>query len=184
MDILEKSEIEEIIIQALGHEERRNILKIIEASERGVTYTSILGETGLDTGHLNYHLRNLEGLIERDDDRIYRLTPLGSKALRLLVGIDKEINGEVSKYVKTAKSSQESYFHPLVKLILVLFAIGSGFVFLGSLVVIFNARTIAGNATILAMFTALISGTATYYLLKSIRTVPKFVKNWEKKVLE
>jgi predicted transcriptional regulator len=77
MDISPKTEVEEVVLQALGHEERRNILKIIGASTDGVTYSSILGETGLDTGHLNYHLRGLEGLIEKDDDKIYKLTPLG-----------------------------------------------------------------------------------------------------------
>ena len=60
-----RDEIEDIILQALSHKERRGILKIIGATQEGVTYSSILGETELNTGHLNYHLRSLEGLIEK-----------------------------------------------------------------------------------------------------------------------
>jgi predicted transcriptional regulator len=183
MDKPLKTEVEEVVLQALGHEERRNILKIIGASSEGVTYSSILGETGLDTGHLNYHMRGLEGLIEKDDDRIYQLTPLGLKALRLLKGIDDDVNGDVSKYIKSAKSSQRSLLHPLVKLVLLVFTIGAGIVFLGSIILLVNVHG-AQNATILALFTGSISGVTLYYLLKSFRTVPKFVRKWEKKILE
>ena len=44
------SEIEDVIMQALTHRERRNILKIIDHSDSGVVYSGILGETGLSTG--------------------------------------------------------------------------------------------------------------------------------------
>ena len=64
-----RNEAEEIIVQAIGHSDRRNILRIIVATQDGVTYSSILGETEMNTGHLNYHLRNLEGLIEKQDLR-------------------------------------------------------------------------------------------------------------------
>ncbi|MBD3173428.1 hypothetical protein GF326_13275 [Candidatus Bathyarchaeota archaeon] len=180
----DKNEAEEVIIQALGHEERRNILKIIRASDEGVIYSGILGETNLDTGHLNYHLRNLEGLIKKGDDRIYTLTPLGEKALRLLNGIDTEINGDVTEYIKSAKSNQKSLLHPLIKLILIIFTIGTGITFLGSIIVLVNVRTIAANASLLALITAGISGVVLYYLLKIFRTVPEFVRRWEKKVLD
>ena len=73
-----REEVEDVIIQALGHRERRNILKIIHSAENGASYSEILGELSLNTGRMNYHLRQLEGLIERDDQRRYRLTPLGS----------------------------------------------------------------------------------------------------------
>ncbi len=70
-------EAEEIILQGIGHEERRNILKIIGSSPEGVIYSEILNELQLNTGKLNYHLKLLEGLIERDNDRHYRLSKLG-----------------------------------------------------------------------------------------------------------
>lgn len=180
----DKNEVEEVIIQALGHEERRNILKIIGASEDGVIYSSIMGETNLDTGHLNYHLRNLEDLFTKGEDRIYTLTPLGEKALRLLNGIDTEMNGEITEYLKSAKNSQKSLLHPLIKLILIIFTIGAVVTFLGSIIVIINVRTIAANASLLALITAGISGVVLYYLLKIFRSVPEFVRHWEKKVLD
>ena len=77
-----RKEVEGIILQAIGHGDRRTIIRIIGANPDGVTYSSILGETELNTGHLNYHLRNLDGLIEKRDDKLYRLTPLGHKAWR------------------------------------------------------------------------------------------------------
>jgi len=40
-----RDEIEDIILQALSHKERRGILKIIGATQGGVTDSSILGET-------------------------------------------------------------------------------------------------------------------------------------------
>lgn len=76
-----KEEIEEIIIQGLNHPERRNILKIISLAKDGSSYSEILGELGLNTGRMNYHLKQLEGLIVRNGDRRYHLTPLGEKAL-------------------------------------------------------------------------------------------------------
>jgi len=39
------SELDDIIIKALGHQERKNILKIIASYPEGVNYTGILGET-------------------------------------------------------------------------------------------------------------------------------------------
>jgi CubicO group peptidase (beta-lactamase class C family) len=67
-------EIEDVIMRALTHRERRNILKIIDYSNGGVVYSGILGETGLSTGRLNYHLKELEGFIEKDEERRYLLT--------------------------------------------------------------------------------------------------------------
>jgi hypothetical protein len=47
------SEVEELILQGIGHEERRNILKIIASSPEGVIYSEILHELHLNTGKLN-----------------------------------------------------------------------------------------------------------------------------------
>ena len=37
--------VEDIIIHAIGHSERRGIIRIIGVNPEGVTYSSILGET-------------------------------------------------------------------------------------------------------------------------------------------
>ncbi|MDH5791792.1 MAG: winged helix-turn-helix domain-containing protein, partial [Candidatus Bathyarchaeota archaeon] len=78
------AEVEEVILQVLNHKERRKILKIIASAPEGVSYSGILGDTGISTGRLNYHLKELAGFIERDEERMYRLTALGKKALGVL----------------------------------------------------------------------------------------------------
>ncbi len=102
-------EIEDVIIQALNHRERRNILKIIESAENGVIYSGILGETGLSTGRLNYHLKELEGFIERDDERRYNLTALGKKAVRILRSIRDDVDESYQDNVTVAKASRRSF---------------------------------------------------------------------------
>ena len=110
-----RNEVENVILQAIGHNERRGIIRIIGANPKGVTYSSILGETELNTGHLNYHLRNLEGLIEKWDDKTYRLTPIGYKALELMNNLSNEIDSEAIQYVERAKGIQDGSIHPFVK---------------------------------------------------------------------
>jgi len=68
-------EVEDMIIQALGHKERREILKIISLNIAGSSYSELMGELGLPTGKLNYQLKQLEGLIEKNEERRYVLTP-------------------------------------------------------------------------------------------------------------
>lgn len=108
------AEIEEIIIQALGHEARRTMLKIINSSEKDASYTELMIELGLSTGKLNYHLRQLEGLVEKNNERRYVLTPLGRKATSLLSSITRNISSDEEKYLKAAQLAQKSILHPLV----------------------------------------------------------------------
>lgn len=109
------AELEEIIIQALGHEARRTMLKIINSSEKGASYTDLMIELGLSTGKLNYHLGQLEGLVEKNEERKYVLTFLGRKAMSLLSSITRNISPDEEKYLKAAQLAQKSVLHPLVK---------------------------------------------------------------------
>jgi predicted transcriptional regulator len=95
-----KDEIEDIIIQGLGHQERRNILKIISLADGGASYSEILGELGLNTGRMNYHLRQLEGLVVRNGDRRYHLTPIGKKALSVLHSMTENLENGYEEYLK------------------------------------------------------------------------------------
>jgi hypothetical protein len=54
-----ENELNDLVIKVLSHQERRRILMIVGSYPEGVKYTGILGETGLSTGRLNYHMRNL-----------------------------------------------------------------------------------------------------------------------------
>ncbi len=98
-----KEDVEELIIQGLGHKERRNILKIISLAPRGAAYSEILGELGLNTGSMNYHLRQLEGLVERNGDRRYHLTPLGKRALTVLGSMTDELENGYEEYLSRAR---------------------------------------------------------------------------------
>jgi hypothetical protein len=108
-------EIEDVIIQGLGHSARRTVLKIVDSTPNGASYTELLGELRLSTGKLNYHLGQLEGLIEKNNERRYVLTPLGKKAIGLLNSIARDVGPEYESYVKTAQRVRTSTLNPLVK---------------------------------------------------------------------
>jgi predicted transcriptional regulator len=104
-------DIEEAIFQGLNNKERRTIVKIIKLAKDGAIYSDILGETGLNSGSLNYHLRQLEGLISKNTQGRYILTPLGEKALRALYSMSEHLENGYEEYLKKAKKTQKrSYF--------------------------------------------------------------------------
>ena len=109
-------EAEEIILQGIGHEERRNILKIIGSDPEGVICSEILNELQLNTGKLNYHLKLLEGLIERDNNRHYRLTKLGMKSIMILNSITEDLDEEEIKLVSSAKTKKDTLVTGVVNL--------------------------------------------------------------------
>lgn len=103
-----REEVEELIIQGLGHQERRNILKIVSLAEGGASCSAILGELGLNTGRMNYHLRQLEGLVVRNGDRKYHLTPLGKKALSVLQSMTENLENGHEEYLNSARTARSS----------------------------------------------------------------------------
>ncbi len=103
-----REDVEELIIQGLGHRERRNILKIISVAPQGAIYSDILGELGLNTGRMNYHLKQLEGLVERNGDRRYRLTPLGKRALTVLGSMTEELENGYEEYLQNVRTPRGS----------------------------------------------------------------------------
>ena len=181
-----RNEAEDVILQAIGHSERRGIIRIIGVNPDGVTYSSILGETELNTGHLNYHLRNLEGLIEKRDDKLYRLTPLGLKALELMNNLSKEIDSDVIQYVETAKSMQDGTIHPFVKGLLYIGIAGIGIVFLASLGLLVMSVT-RGSIAIMEVAISLgmmgFTGVILWVLIGALKTVPEFVRRLERKLM-
>ena len=108
-------QIENIIFQALAHQMRRAILKIIDSGAKSVSYTELLMELGLSTGKLNYHLEQLEGLIEKNEERRYVLTPFGRKALNQLNLVKQEISSDDEKYVRTAELAQKTSLQPDIR---------------------------------------------------------------------
>lgn len=99
-------ELDDLVIKVLGHRERKRILKIIGSYPEGINYTGVLGETGLSTGKLNYHLGELEGFLTRDEDRLYRLGPLGEKAVATLDFINSDIDPVLFESVNTKRAAR------------------------------------------------------------------------------
>jgi hypothetical protein len=105
---MQRDKVEDAVLRALGHGERRRILRIIESNTDGVRYSDILVETELTTSKLNYQLRELDGFIGKEE-QLYVLTELGRKAVGVLdyMGEDMEkidigptVEGERRRYVK------------------------------------------------------------------------------------
>ncbi|MFH1178914.1 MAG: winged helix-turn-helix domain-containing protein [Candidatus Bathyarchaeota archaeon] len=97
--------------KALDHPIRRNILQHL--SDNSQTYTQLLQKLGIESGHLAYHLRNLEGLIEKDEDGYYHLSQDGVEAHNFLIG-EKQIEAPKRNFKMTV-------FLPLLFLVLVIF---------------------------------------------------------------
>ncbi|MDQ1279711.1 MAG: hypothetical protein QG670_973 [Thermoproteota archaeon] len=108
-------QIENVVFQALAHPMRRIILKIIASKPEGVSYSELITELSLSTGKLNYHLEQLGGMIGKNDDRRYILTPFGRKAFNQLNLIKQERSSEDEKYVKIAEASQKSSLQPVLR---------------------------------------------------------------------
>ncbi len=113
--INQNEQIENVTFQALAHQTRRTIIRIIKSSSQGISYTELITELGMPTGKLNYHLEQLKGLIEKNSSQRYVLTPFGKKAVEHLSLIEQKISSEDEKYVKIAALSQKTSLQPIVK---------------------------------------------------------------------
>lgn len=125
MTVTRRDEVEDIIIQALGHSERRNIIDVLGTSTEGVPYSEILGEIGLNTGKMNYHLKLLEGVIERDKNRLYILTPLGRKAFIILNSMTEDLENGYEEYLGKARLSRSTGVLKTINVTFVLLALTS-----------------------------------------------------------
>ena len=107
-----------VIFAALKHPVRRLILRML--SDEELTYTQILTELDLDTGHLNYYLESLGELLAKTDAGKYRLSEFGRAALGLMGGV-KEPKNDLRETEKNLGSRQRitrlSILIPVIALI-------------------------------------------------------------------
>ena len=178
------SQVENTVFQALAHPMRRTILKIV-SSRDGTTYSELITELQLPTGKLNYHVEQLEGLIEKNTERQYILTSLGKKALNQLDLVKQEISSADEKYLKKAEMAQKTSLQPAVRSFLI---IGIAFSFIILVVwgyVAFLALTEGAPAIVYVLLPVLMAigigliGWLIYALLKS----PEWVRRLERRVL-
>jgi predicted transcriptional regulator len=111
----QNEQIENVTFQALAHPTRRTIIRLVQSRNQGISYTELIVELGMSTGKLNYHLEQLKGLIEKNSNQRYVLTPFGKKAIEHLNLIEQKISSEDEKYVKIAALSQKTSLQPIVK---------------------------------------------------------------------
>jgi membrane protein YdbS with pleckstrin-like domain/DNA-binding HxlR family transcriptional regulator len=78
----------EWVLKAITNKLRRRILYLIK-DFTFMTYSDLLRELNLSTGKLNFHLRQLTGLIEKKDEKSYVLTSTGLKSLDLLKQLEE-----------------------------------------------------------------------------------------------
>ncbi len=103
----------EWVLKAISHSIRQRILNLI-ADNTFQSYTELLQKLSLSTGKLNFHLKQLTGLIEKQSDGTYILTSIGKKAIDILkqinsIGEDKE---QVEYFRSIAISKSLKQFEP------------------------------------------------------------------------
>jgi hypothetical protein len=96
-------EVEATVFEVLAHTVRRDILKLVSHREDGASYTEMLGEFGSSTGRLNYHLKQMEGFIQKNDRLRYTLTPMGRAAADLMFSLREDLPENAERYVKIRK---------------------------------------------------------------------------------
>jgi predicted transcriptional regulator len=176
-------QIENVTFQALAHSTRRTIIRLIHARNQGISYTELITELRMSTGKLNYHLEQLKGLIEKNSNQHYVLTPFGKKAIEHLNLIEQETSSEDEKYVKIAVLSQKTSLQPIVKTFLTI-SISLSAVLIAIWVFLFYVFLNEGAPLVVYVLMPVLIvvgfglfGTLVYALVKS----PSWVKRFEQR---
>ncbi|MFX0185442.1 MAG: winged helix-turn-helix domain-containing protein [Candidatus Hodarchaeota archaeon] len=103
---------EEVIIRAIAHDIRREILRIVKNEPR--TFTELLNHFDISTGKLNYHLTQIKGFIVKNDESRYEVTSLGTRAMEILDLINRETPETDQPLLKQAYVSQKDTTKPLI----------------------------------------------------------------------
>lgn len=78
------------LFKILSHPIRSRIIESIYKNGE-LSYTDILSILRIDTGQLNFHLRNMAELYDRDENGNYRLTDKGKFAYHVLKEVEKRL---------------------------------------------------------------------------------------------
>ncbi len=178
-----RDEVEGVIFQTLSSVERREILRVVASREGGTSYSEILGELGLTTGNLNYHLKQLEGFLKRDDVRLYTLTPLGERAVAVLAGTVEE-GKDYGEYIDSARLSQSVSIHPVIAQLIrgaIVFDLFLLAVW-GYLGYIMLAEGAPPFVWAVLAFLLVMGFVALGYLLKALVTAPEYVRRLERRL--
>ncbi|RLF94208.1 hypothetical protein DRN45_03795 [Thermococci archaeon] len=109
-----------MMFSALNHPIRRRIIEML--ARNSVTYTCMLEELDVDTGKLNFHLKKLGDLIEKDEKGLYKLTDKGLRAFSIIQQVPEKIE-EASAARRIAAYFLDFFAVILVSLIYFIFPI-------------------------------------------------------------
>lgn len=176
-------EVEGIIFEVLAHDARRDILRIVAYRDDGTSYTEILSELGLSTGRLNYHLKQLEGFIAKNEQLRYNLTPLGKRAMDLMKTLSQEPADDFGKYVNVRKP--ESLMPALKALAYITMATVTIPIAFITYALYYMIVSQGEMVKILFLGVTLCIGLAIFvWLVYSVRHAPGFLKNLERRFYE
>ncbi|AEA12330.1 transcriptional regulator, ArsR family [Thermoproteus uzoniensis 768-20] len=80
------------IFEALANPIRRRILELL--ADRPRLYSELMDALSVDSPTLAFHLKRLDGLVEKDERGFYRLTQMGAKALEVVRSLQAEGGGQ------------------------------------------------------------------------------------------
>ena len=109
-----------MMFSALNHPIRRRIIEML--ARNSVTYTCMLEELDIDTGKLNFHLKKLGDLIEKNEKGLYKLTDKGLRAFSIMQQVPEKIE-EASAARRIAAYFLDFFAVILVSLIYFIFPI-------------------------------------------------------------
>jgi len=180
-----EEKVENVVFQALAHPMRRTILKIVGSRPEGVSYSELLTELSLSTGKLNYHLEQLKGLTERNNEHRYVLSSFGRKALNQLSLMKQEAGPEDEKYVRMAESAQKSSLQPALRSFLL---VGIGFASLILVIWIFMAYIAITEGApvivyVLLPFLIAIGIGFLVSLIVALKKTPDWIRRFERRFL-
>ncbi|HEC95903.1 MAG TPA: hypothetical protein ENI50_02655 [Euryarchaeota archaeon] len=109
-----------MMFSALNHPIRQRIIEML--ARNSVTYTCMLEELDMDTGKLNFHLKKLGDLIEKNEKGLYKLTDKGLRAFSIIQQVPEKIE-EASAARRIAAYFLDFFAVILVSLIYFIFPI-------------------------------------------------------------
>lgn len=171
---------EEIMLNALNHKVRREILRLIQ-NKGSATYTQILDRTEQPTGKLNYHLKQLAGLVDKTVTDEYELTPLGEKAVTILESIQS--NG-LDEYFRKVREVQTRSISPLMKglirggIIVAVFILG----FWGFMGYLMYTEGAPIPVWIILIILYALGIALLLFLVNAYRSAPEYIERVEKRI--
>lgn len=108
---------EDVLFQALNHEIRREILRLLHTTPR--SFSDLLNRFAISTGKLDYHLKLLLGFITKTETGLYQITPLGQHTLQLLTEFNQRLTDQEQPLLKQAYIAQLKETHSFLHIRLV-----------------------------------------------------------------